>query len=92
MGSITDYFERIGHKPKYHLGDRISGTWNGIPWIGTAGVERRLYVDKPPVLTVMLDLPLKYDGVYYRIINVDPNDVKRRKVVFDKPQTDKSKV
>jgi hypothetical protein len=37
MGNQTDYFEKIGYKPKYHIGDRVFGYWNKIPFVGTVG-------------------------------------------------------
>ena len=78
MSNLAEYFEKIRHKPTYHLGDRVGGEWNGIPWIGTVGAERTLYPDKPPVMTVFVDLPIFYEGKYHRIISVDPSTVKRR--------------
>jgi hypothetical protein len=37
MGNQTEYFERTGYKPEYHIGDRVFGHYNGIPFAGTVG-------------------------------------------------------
>lgn len=67
MGNYTNYFNRIGYKPKYFCGDRIYGRWNNIPFIGTVGSD--LVVDETgPRLTVLLDLPLQYEGIIHRVI------------------------
>ena len=31
MGTQTDYFERIGYRPKYSIGDRVFGNYQKIP-------------------------------------------------------------
>ena len=60
MGNVSDYFERIGYKPKYQIGDRVFGTWNKIPFIGTVGNDRCIDGIHPEV-TIHLDLPIKFD-------------------------------
>ena len=37
MGNISDYFESTAYQPEYHIGDRITGKWNKIPFMGTVG-------------------------------------------------------
>ena len=76
MGNQTEYFERIGYKPKYFIGDRVYGKFNGVPFIGTVGNDRVVSLAGPEI-TVHLDLPIKYkDGVKTFII-VKHKDIKQ---------------
>lgn len=78
MGTQTDYFNRIGYKHTYDIGDRLGGKWNGIPWVGSVGNDRLVSTDRGPEITIHLDLPIKHDGVIHNIIVVKHEDVKRR--------------
>ena len=74
MGNQTDYFERVGYWPKYHLGERIRGIWQGIPFCGTVGNDRLVNLTDGPEVTVHLDLPIMTaDGVFHYIV-VPHND------------------
>jgi hypothetical protein len=75
MGTQTDYFNRIGYKPKYHLGDRVFGRWNKIPFIGSVGNDRCIDGVNPEI-TIHLDLPIKLTGRLYSVIIVKHKDVK----------------
>jgi hypothetical protein len=57
MGTQTDYFNRIGYKPKYFIGDRVFGHWNKIPFIGTVGNDRLIGLSGPEI-TIHLDLQI----------------------------------
>ena len=78
MGTQTDYFQRIGYKHTYDIGDRLSGKLNGIPWVGSVGNDRLVSTDVGPEITIHLDLPIKYEGVIHNILVVKHEDVKRR--------------
>jgi hypothetical protein len=80
MGTQTDYFNRIGYKHTYDIGDRLGGKWNGIPWVGSVGNDRLVSEDRGPEITIHLDLPIKYEGVIYNVIVVKHKDVKRRTI------------
>jgi hypothetical protein len=80
MGNQSDYFERIGYKPKYFLGDRVSGKWNKIPFIGTVGNDRKLNETDGPEVTIHLDLPIRIDGSNHSFIIVKHKDIKPLKV------------
>ena len=80
MGNQTDYFNRIGYKPTYQIGDRISGRWNKIPFIGTVGNDRCIDGVNPEI-TVHLDLPIKYNDTIKTIIIVKHKDVKLLKEI-----------
>jgi hypothetical protein len=78
MGTQTDYFNRIGYKPKYHLGDRVFGKWNKIPFIGTVGNDRCIDGVNPEI-TIHLDLPICFKSVTHNFIIVKHRDVKSLK-------------
>lgn len=76
MGTQTDYFEKIGYKPKYFLGDRVHGKFAGIPFVGTVGNDRVIDNTGPQII-VHLDLPMKVDKIYKTLIIVKHKDIKR---------------
>lgn len=76
MGNQTDYFNRIGYKPQYSIGDRIFGKFNGIPFIGTVGNDRVISLAGPEI-TVHLDLPMKYKNEKRNFIIIKHKDVKQ---------------
>jgi hypothetical protein len=76
MGNQTDYFERIGYKPTWHLGDRVIGKWNKIPFVGTVGNDTLINEIEGPRISVLLDLPIKFDKKYYYVIIVKHKDIK----------------
>jgi len=75
MGNQTDYFNRIGYKPVYHLGDRVIGKWGKIPFVGTVGNDRCIDGVNPDI-TVHLDLPIKVDGEIKMFLIVKHKDIK----------------
>jgi hypothetical protein len=79
MGTQTDYFNKIGYKSKYEIGDRVEGTWNGIPFVGSIGNDRLVNEDDGPEVTVHLDLPIKYEDKIHNILVLKHKQVKRRK-------------
>ena len=76
MGSQTDYFERVGYRPKYFLGDRVFGHWNKIPFVGTVGNDTLISELEGPRITIHLDLPIKYQDVWHSVIVVKHQDIK----------------
>ena len=80
MGTQTDYFNRIGYKPKYHLGDRVFGHWNKIPFMGTVGNDRCIDGVNPEII-IHLDLPIKYKDEIKNFIIVKHKDVKLLKEI-----------
>lgn len=78
MGTQTDYFEKIGYKPKYFIGDRVFGYWNDIPFVGSVGNDRKIN-DSGPEITIHLDLPIKYNDEIKRIIIVKHKDIAKLK-------------
>ena len=76
MGNQSDYFNRIGYKPKYWIGDRVMGQWNKIPFVGTVGNDTLISEIEGPRITIHLDLPFKYKGVIYQYLTVKHQDIK----------------
>ena len=77
MGTQTDYFERIGYKGKYNIGDRVFGMWNKIPFIGTVGNDRCIDGVHPEVV-IHLDLPVRVDEKNHNFIIVKHKDIKQK--------------
>jgi hypothetical protein len=77
MGNQTDYFNKIGYKPTYWIGDRVFGKWNKIPFIGTVGNDTKINDTEGPRISIHLDLPIKYKDVIYNIIIVKHKDIKK---------------
>jgi hypothetical protein len=76
MGNQTDYFERIGYRPKYFLGDRVFGHWNKIPFIGSVGNDTVINEQEGPRITIHLDLPIKFQNKINNIVVVKHKDIK----------------
>lgn len=76
MGNQTDYFERIGYKPTWFIGDRVQGRWNRIPFRGTVGNDTQINLTDGPRVSVHLDLPIRYQDRVHNIIFVRPKDLK----------------
>lgn len=77
MGNQTDYFERIGYRPKYWLGDRVFGHWNKIPFIGTVGNDTMINEIEGPRISIHLDLPIKYKDNIHNVIIVKHKDISK---------------
>ena len=75
MGNQTDYFERIGYKPVYWIGDRVFGKWNKIPFIGTVGNDTMINETEGPRISIHLDLPIKYKDIIHNVIIVKHKDI-----------------
>ena len=77
MTNLTEYYAKRAYIPKYHLGDRVFGYWNKIPFIGTVGVDRIISENKKPEVVIMLDLPIiDKDKKINKTIIVTHEDIK----------------
>jgi hypothetical protein len=77
MGNQTDYFNRIGYKSQYSIGDRVFGKWNKIPFVGTVGNDTMINEIEGPRISVHLDLPIKVDGQLKHFLIVKHKDIKQ---------------
>lgn len=76
MGNQTDYFDRIGYKPVYVIGDRVFGKYKGVPFIGTVGNDTIISEEEGPRISIMPDLPIRIDDHNHNIIIVKHKDIK----------------
>ena len=76
MGNVADYFERVGYKPTWTIGDRVQGLWNDIPFRGSVGNDTQINLTEGPRVSVLLDLPIKHQGRVHNIVIVKPSDLK----------------
>ena len=76
MGNQTDYFERVGYKPTWHMGDRVQGQWRGVPFRGTVGNDTQINLLEGPRVSVHLDLPIRLEGATHNFIFVKPKELK----------------
>jgi hypothetical protein len=77
MASLKDYFDRICYKSKYDIGDRVTGKWNDIPFMGTIGNDTQLNPADGPYVTVHLDLPIMFEKKINNVIIVKHKNIKR---------------
>lgn len=87
----TEYWQNREYKPKYHLGDRVFGHWNKIPFVGKVGVDNVLTNNQKPRVTVILDLPLRFDKKYFNTVVVTHKDIKLLKNLDFELQKTKAK-
>jgi len=76
MGNQTDYFEKIGYRPTYYIGQRVFGKWNKIPFIGSVGNDTVINPTEGPRISIHLDLPIRYKDNIHRVIIVKHKDIK----------------
>jgi len=79
MGTLAEYFENRRPKPVWHIGDRVFGRWNGIPFIGTVGNDSMISELEGPRVSVFLDLPIKYSDKIHNIVIVKQKDITKLK-------------
>jgi hypothetical protein len=77
MGNQTDYFNKIGYKHTYDIGDRVIGSYKKIPFVGTVGNDRLINHTIGPEVTIHLDLPMKVNNEYKLFIIVKHKDIRR---------------
>ena len=68
MSNYEKYFQKDAYKPIYHLGDRVFGHWNKIPFVGSVGNDTIISSSQGPRITVLLDLPIVYNNKVHNII------------------------
>jgi hypothetical protein len=76
MASLSEYFKIHRYQSKYNIGDRVTGKWNKIPFVGTVGNDTEINQIEGPRISVHLDLPIKYQNKFHTIIFVKHKDVK----------------
>ena len=79
MGNLADYFSKNRYQPRWLIGDRVRGTYNKIPFVGTVGNDTVISEIEGARVSVHLDLPLMEAGFPRTIIFVKPNSLKEFK-------------
>jgi len=79
--TLAEYFDTVSYKATYHLGDRILGRYEGVPFIGTVGNDNQLNPIDGPFITVHLDLPIKIDDVVKNVIIAKHHEISRLKEI-----------
>ena len=69
------------YQPRYQIGDRVSGRWHKIPFVGSVGNDR-VVSDAGPEVTIHLDLPIRQNGKTHCILIVKHRDIKMMKELF----------
>jgi hypothetical protein len=78
MGKQTEYFDSIGYRPTYWIGDRVFGRWNKIPFVGSVGNDT-VIDNTGPRISIHLDLPIKFENQIHNIIVVRHKDIVKLK-------------
>lgn len=77
--TYAEYFELNRYKPKWFIGDRVEGKWNGIPFVGSVGNDSLVSELEGPKVSVLVDLPILHKGKIHSIIFLKPKELKARK-------------
>ena len=83
MATQSDYFNKIGYRHVYDIGDRVFGHYNKIPFVGTVGNDRRINDIDGPEVTVHLDLPMQLKDRVTMFIIVKHKNIKRLMTMDD---------
>ena len=84
MATQTDYFNRIGYRGKYQIGDRVFGYYQKIPFVGSVGNDRLISNITGPEVTIHLDLPMRLKDGLHNFLVVKHRDIKQRLLSLDK--------
>jgi hypothetical protein len=77
--TYAEYFALNRYKPKWFIGDRVEGRWNGIPFVGSVGNDSLVSELEGPRVSVLVDLPILHKGKIHNIIFLKPKELKARK-------------
>lgn len=75
MSNLVKYFSENRYQFTYHLGDRVRGIWNGIPFTGTVQLDTLLDEYDGPFVIVYSDLPVKHGDTVYTMLRVSHENI-----------------
>jgi hypothetical protein len=79
--NLAEYFAANRPKARYHIGDRVEGRYQGVPYVGTVGSDVMRNETEGSMVTVHLDLPLKTKTeTHMNFIRVGYKDIKGLRV------------
>lgn len=76
MSNLAEYFEANRPKPKYKFGDRVEGTHQGVPFVGSAYTDNMRNELEGPMVSINLDLPMKIGKEWHNHIRVKYKEIK----------------
>jgi hypothetical protein len=76
MSTLAEYFAQNRPVPKYAVGDRVEGTYQKTPYVGTVYTDNMRNETEGPMVSVHLDLPMKIDSVWHTMIRVKYKEIK----------------
>lgn len=76
MSNLATYFAANRYQARWNIGDRVTGKWNKIPFVGTVGNDTLISEREGPRVSVHLDLPVKHNQVVYNILFLKPTELK----------------
>lgn len=80
MSNLADYFSKNRYLPKYKIGDRVRGIWNGIPFTGDVAIDTMVDEYEGPYVIVFSDLPIRDESeTVYNIIKCKHYDIETLK-------------
>ena len=74
--NLAEYFEANRPAPRYKFGDRVEGTYMGIPYVGTAYTDNMRNELEGPMVSIHLDLPMKIGTSWHNHIRVKYKDIR----------------
>lgn len=77
MSTLSEYFADNRPVPKYQVGDRVEGSHQGIPYVGTVYTDNMRNELEGPMVSIHLDLPMKIGKEWRTVIRVKYKDIKR---------------
>ena len=74
--NLDEYFTANRPVPKYAFGDRVEGTYKGIPYVGTVYTDNMRNESEGPRVSIHLDLPMRIGTEWLNYIRVGYKDIK----------------
>lgn len=74
--SLAEYFKQNRYRSKYHIGDRVTGKYMSIPFMGSVGNDGLVSEIDGPMVTVHLDLPIRLDDKIINVVKVDHSSLR----------------
>jgi hypothetical protein len=79
MASLAEYFAANRYHGKWQIGDRVSGKWNKIPFVGSVGNDTLINELIGPQVSIHLDLPIRLTNKLHNFIIITGKDIKTLK-------------
>ena len=76
MSTLAEYFSAHRPVPKYNVGDRVEGTYQKIPYVGTVYTDNMRNESEGPRVSIHLDLPMRIGTEWLNYIRVGYKDIR----------------